>query len=102
MAKDDNVNFTKLGTRAGLGLVALIGVFMVISGAMTTVGADEVVVKQDVMGGTLQVWDGRVSPGPHPVLWGSVTRYKVSAQLWFSEKEDEGKKTDESIQVDRK
>jgi regulator of protease activity HflC (stomatin/prohibitin superfamily) len=78
------------------GLVALILVVWVFSGTMITVQADEIVIKQDLVGGQLHVWD---TPGPHAVLWGTVTRYKRSAQLWFSAKEDEGKKTDDSIKV---
>jgi hypothetical protein len=63
---------------------------------MTTVGADEVCVKQDLIGGQLHVWD---TPGVHWQNFGTVTRYKRSAQLWFSAKSDEGKETDDSIKV---
>lgn len=86
------------------GLVAKIvgGVFALIMGAVlisnmvTTVGADEIVMKQDIVGGQLHVWD---TPGVHWQNFGTITRYKRSAQLWFSVKEDEGKKTDDSIKV---
>jgi hypothetical protein len=98
MARADG-SLAKLGIKAGLALVAILVVVWVFSGTMITVGANEIVVKQDVTGGTLHVWDGRVTPGPHAVFWGTVTRYKVSDQLWFSAKEDEGKKTDDSIKV---
>jgi hypothetical protein len=63
---------------------------------VTTVAADEIVIKQDIMGGQLHVWD---TPGVHWQNFGTLTRYKRSAQLWFSQKEDEGKKTDDSIKV---
>jgi regulator of protease activity HflC (stomatin/prohibitin superfamily) len=78
------------------GVVALVVIVWVLAGTMVTIQADEIVIKQDVIGGQLHVWD---TPGPHAVLWGTVTRYKRSAQLWFSAKTDEGKPSDESIKV---
>ena len=85
-----------LALRVAGAVIALYVVISVLSGAVITVQADEIVLKQDLLGGQLHVWD---TPGPRPVLWGTVTRYKRSAQLWFSSKEDEGKKTDDSIRV---
>jgi regulator of protease activity HflC (stomatin/prohibitin superfamily) len=96
MARDDANLLVKLAVRAAGGLVALLVVVWVFSGTMITIQADEIVIKQDLVGGQLHVWD---TPGPHAVLWGTVTRYRRSAQLWFSAKEDEGKKTDDSIKV---
>jgi hypothetical protein len=49
-----------------------------------------------MVGGQLHVWD---ISGVHWQNFGTITRYKRSAQLWFSAKEDEGKKTDDSIKV---
>jgi hypothetical protein len=96
MATDNSSLLLKLAVR-GVGIiVVLFVVFWVVSGTMITVQADEIVIKQDLIGGNLHVWD---TPGPHAVLWGTVTRYKRSAQLWFSAKEDEGRKTDDSIKV---
>ena len=96
MARDDSNVLFKLAVRIAGGLLLLFVVVWVFSGTMITVQADEIVIKQDLVGGQLHVWD---TPGPHAVLWGAVTRYKRSAQLWFSAKEDEGKKTDDSIKV---
>jgi regulator of protease activity HflC (stomatin/prohibitin superfamily) len=96
MASGDSNPLVKLGARLVGGLIVLFVVIWVFSGTMITVQADEIVIKQDVIGGQLHVWD---TPGPHAVLWGSVTRYKRSAQLWFSAKQDEGKTTDDSIKV---
>jgi hypothetical protein len=96
MARTDTNLLIKLGLRIGAGLVALWFVVWVLSGTVVTVQADEIVIKQDLVGGGLHVWD---TPGPHAVMWGAITRYKRSAQLWFSAHEDEGKKTDESIRV---
>lgn len=78
----------------GLGILA-VGLF-VVSKLMTTVAADEIVVKQDLLDGTLRVWD---TPGVHFQNFGSIKRYKKSSQYWFSAKEDEGKKTDDAIRV---
>jgi SPFH domain / Band 7 family len=79
---------------AGVGL--LVFLIFVIANAVTTVGADEIVVKQNLMDGQLQVWN---TPGVHWQNFGRITRYRKSAQYWFSVREDEGKKTDESIKV---
>lgn len=76
-------------------ILLLLGIFVTVS-TVDTVAGDEIVVKQDVIGGELHVWD---TPGVHMQNFGTLTRYKRSSQLWFSEKEDEGKKTDDSIKV---
>lgn len=78
----------------GLILVGLLALF--ITNAVTTVGADEIVVKQNLLDGQLQVWN---TPGVHWQNFGKITRYKKSAQYWFSAKDDEGKKDDDSIRV---
>lgn len=95
MANNESNLFSLIAKLVG-GVVVLIVSIIVIANIGTTVGADEIVVKQDVLGGTLHVWD---SPGWHAQNFGTITRYKRSAQLWFSAKEDEGKKTDDSIRV---
>lgn len=79
---------------AGFTLLGLL--IFVIGNTVTTVGADEIVVKQNVVDGQLQVWN---TPGVHLQNFGKVTRYKKSSQYWFSAREDEGKKTDDSIKV---
>lgn len=78
------------------GVVLLLLTIVFISNSVTTVGADEIVVKQNFFDGQLQVWN---TPGVHWQNFGRLTRYKKSAQYWFSTKEDEGKKTDDSIKV---
>ncbi len=81
---------------------ALVGVLVLVVGIylcgqmITTVGADEIVVKQNVFDGKLQVWS---TPGMHWQMFGRVTRYKKSAQYWFSADKSEGKTEDESIKV---
>ncbi len=94
--KPQEAGLTGLLVKIGIGIVALIGSLILISNMVTTVAADEIVIKQDIMGGQLHVWD---TPGVHWQNFGTLTRYKRSAQLWFSQKEDEGKKTDDSIKV---
>jgi SPFH domain / Band 7 family len=96
MARYDSNLWIKLGARIAIGVFALWFVAWFLGGTMVTVQADEIVIKQDLIGGGLHVWD---TPGPHAVLWGTITRYKRSAQLWFSAREDEGKHVDESIKV---
>lgn len=94
--RNDEVNLLSLGLKIGFGLLALIGIVVLIGNMVTTVAADEIVIKQDLIGGQLHVWD---TSGVHWQNFGTITRYKRSAQLWFSAKEDEGKKTDDSIKV---
>jgi hypothetical protein len=79
---------------AGVILLGLVVFF--IANSVTTVGADEIVVKQNFFDGHLQVWN---TPGVHWQNFGKITRYKKSSQYWFSSHEDEGKKTDDSIKV---
>lgn len=96
MSSKDDINLISLGIKIGLGVLALIGILVLVGNMVTTVGADEIVVKQDIIGGQLHVWD---TPGVHWQNFGTITRYKRSAQLWFSAKKDEGKETDDSIKV---
>jgi regulator of protease activity HflC (stomatin/prohibitin superfamily) len=92
----NEMNLVGLGIKIGVGVALLIAVAVLIGNMVTTVNADEIVVKQDVIGGQLHVWD---TPGVHFQNFGTITRYKRSAQLWFSAKTDEGKETDDSIKV---
>lgn len=96
MATRDQVNFVALILKVIVGVLVIAAGAWMIGSMVTTVGADEIVVKQDLVGGQLHVWD---TAGVHWQNFGTVTRYKRSAQLWFSAKEDEGKKTDDSIKV---
>lgn len=94
--RNDEVNLPGLLVKVGLGIGVLVVGLVLILNMVTTVGADEIVVKQDFVGGDLHVWD---TPGVHWQNFGTITRYKRSAQFWFSAREDEGKKTDDSIKV---
>src|SRR5277367_1041952 len=96
MSNRDDTGLIKLVVKIVCGVGVLIAGLVIILNTATTVDADEIVIKQDVVGGQLHVWD---TPGVHWQNFGTVTRYKRSAQLWFSAKEDEGKKTDDSIKV---
>jgi hypothetical protein len=96
MNKIQDTSLIKLLLKIGAGVaVVVVGLILVLNTA-TTVGADEIVIKQDVIGGDLHVWN---TPGVHWQNFGTITRYKRSAQFWFSAREDEGKKTDDSIKV---
>jgi regulator of protease activity HflC (stomatin/prohibitin superfamily) len=96
-----NEDMTGLIVKLVLGFIGVVVMIVLICNMVTTVNADEIVIKQDVMGGNLNVWD---TPGVHWQNFGTVTRYKRSAQLWFSAKKNEGKddaakEADESIKV---
>ncbi len=96
MATKSDTNLLALGVKIAVGFVVLLVGLIVVANMVTTVNADEIVVKQDLIGGQLHVWD---TPGVHWQNFGTITRYKRSAQFWFSAREDEGKKTDDSIKV---
>lgn len=96
MVTKQDAGLTGLIVKVVGGVVVLIVGLVLIANMVTTVAADEIVIKQDLVGGQLHVWD---TSGVHWQNFGTVTRYKRSAQLWFSAKEDEGKKTDDSIKV---
>lgn len=95
MSRDTDTSVGLILKVVGGVVVLIVGIWFVAS-TFTTVGADEIVIKQDIAGGTLNVWD---TPGVHLQMFGTITRYKRSAQYWFSAREDEGKKTDDSIKV---
>lgn len=78
------------------GVVALLLTILLITNLLTTVGAGEIVVKQNFLDGKLQVWS---TPGVHWQNFGKLTVYKRSDQYWFSNKEDEGKEHDDAIKV---
>lgn len=91
----------KLIGLAVVGLLAVVAVGCVSSNVFATVDADEIVIKQDWIGGGLHVWN---TSGVHWQNFGTLTRYKRSSQLWFSVKKNEGKDdaakaADESIKV---
>jgi hypothetical protein len=91
-----NQGLTVLLLKLGAGILVLVFASVLISNTATTVGADEIVVKQNFLDGKLQVWN---TPGVHLQNFGKVTRYKKSAQYWFSARSDEGRKEDDSIKV---
>src|SRR5277367_3794479 len=100
MARNES-GIVGLAVKMVLGCIAAIVAIVCVANMLTTVDADEVVIKQDWIGGGLHVWN---SPGVHWQNFGTLTRYKRSAQLWFSAKKDEGKDADakavdESIKV---
>lgn len=86
----------KLGVKLGIGFALVVALLVLLGNMVTTVAADEIVVKQNFLDGHLQVWN---TPGVHWQNFGKLTRYKKSAQYWFSSHEDEGKKTDDAIKV---
>lgn len=93
---DKDKSLVGLIMKVGGGIVVLILGIILLSNMLTTVEADEIVVKQNFFDGQLQVWS---SPGVHWQNFGRITRYKKSSQYWFSAHKAEGKEIDESIKV---
>lgn len=92
---------TKLIAKLVAGVVAIILGIIFIANSVTTVAADEIVVKQNFLDGKLQVWN---TPGVHWQNFGRLTVYKRSAQYSFDVKPadpnvKDSKPVDETIQV---
>lgn len=96
MAKLEQTGIKGLIVKFVLGVFVLAILGLLIGNSVTTVAADEIVIKQNFFDGQLQVWN---TPGVHWQNFGKITRYKRSAQYWFSAKDNEGKPTDDSIKV---
>jgi hypothetical protein len=97
----NDTNMTKLVMKLVGGVVVLILGIVFIANSVTTVAADEIVVKQNFFDGKLQVWS---SPGVHWQNFGRLTVYKRSAQYSFDIKpanpaDKDSKPVDETIQV---
>lgn len=63
-----------------VGALAIIIVIVAISSTLTTVDAGEIIVKQNVLDGELQVWS---EPGIEWQNFGGITEYTKSNQYWF-------------------
>ena len=91
----------KLIAKLVAGVVVIILGVIFIANSVTTVAADEIVVKQNFLDGKLQVWS---SPGVHWQNFGRLTVYKRSAQYSFDvvpadPANKESKAVDDTIQV---
>lgn len=63
-----------------LGVIATIVTLITVFQTVTTVDAGEIIVKQNVIDGDLQVWD---EPGVEIRLFGNTESYPKSDQFWF-------------------
>lgn len=76
----DKMNVKQVIIAVSAVFVAVFGLVM-ITNMSETVGADEIVVMQNPLDGKLNVW---ATPGWRYQNFGKLTRYKKSAQFWFS------------------
>lgn len=81
---------------AVVSLIAVIVGISMIGNMSETVGADEIVVMQNPLDGKLNVW---ATPGWRYQNFGKLSRYKKSAQFWFSSDSKEGGEDNQSIKV---
>ncbi len=84
----------QIAVAVGAVLFTIFGVVM-FANMSETVGADEIVVMQNPLDGKLNVW---ATPGWRYQNFGKLTRYKKSAQFWFSADAKEGDEN-QSIKV---
>lgn len=89
------INVKQIVLAVGAVFTVIFGISM-ISNMSETVGADEIVVMQNPLDGKLNVW---ATPGWRYQNFGKLTRYKKSAQYWFSSDKTEGHEDDQSIKV---
>lgn len=89
------VNVKQIVLAVGALVAVIFGVSM-IGNMSETVSADEIVVMQNPLDGKLNVW---ATPGWRYQNFGKLTRYKKSAQFWFSSDNKEGGEDNQSIKV---
>jgi hypothetical protein len=77
-----------------LALVVLL--FLAAGNLFASVNADEIVVIQSPIAGTLSWY---TTPGLKWQGWGAVTRYRKSFTYWFSYRPDQGTRGDQSIKT---
>lgn len=85
----------QIAIAVGAVLFTIFGVVM-FANMSETVGADEIVVMQNPLDGKLNVW---ATPGWRYQNFGKLTRYKKSAQFWFSSDVKENGDDNQSIKV---
>lgn len=89
------VSIKQIVLAVGAVFTLIFGISMM-SNMSETVGADEIVVMQNPLDGKLNVW---ATPGWRYQNFGKLTRYKKSAQFWFSADNKEGGEENQSIKV---
>ena len=78
-------------------LCAAFVVVLIFSGKLfEDVEADEIVINQVPVTGTLEFW---TTPGMKFQVFGDIQTFDKSFQIWFSNKEDQGGSKDESIKI---
>ena len=77
-------------------IIALVIAVVFFTKLVVTVDANDIVIKQGVLSGHLDVWS---QPGPKMQNFGSITRYNRSSQYSFSAAKDQGTKNDQSIKA---
>lgn len=76
--------------------IMLVGALFLPTNLFENLSAQEVMVIQAPFSGSLSTY---IDPGVKWQGFGRVTKYEKRTQFWFSEKNDQGEKTDQSIKV---
>jgi len=76
--------------------IALIIIVIMSQSFVEDVDAKNIVINQVPISGELQYW---TTPGTKFQLFGGVTSYPKSFQIWFSAKDDQGSEYDDAIEV---
>ena len=77
-------------------VVVVIFVLMLSGSIVEDVAADEIIINQVPITGTLEFW---TKPGMYLQKFGKITMYQKSFQMWFSDKEEQGTDLDAAINV---
>ena len=87
-----------LKTKIILGLFAIIIIAILVGwqSLFEDVAADEIVINQVPITGTLNYW---VNPGMEFQKFGSITRYEKAFQFWFTADKARGENIDQSKKI---
>lgn len=90
------MKIAKVGFILGGVSILLVGLIVLLDGAIATNDANSIMVVQLPIIGTLNWY---TAPGTQMSWWGRVTRYPKREQFWFSSKSDQGESKDESLRI---
>jgi len=94
MASSKSKTSMKIG---GIITIIVCAVLFALSGQLfETTAADEIVINQVPITGTLEFW---VDQGTHFQKGGDLTRYQKTTQMWFSNRTDQGASADQSKKI---
>jgi regulator of protease activity HflC (stomatin/prohibitin superfamily) len=96
MKKFGELSDIQKGFRVGALVVALLTILLLSQKLVEDVAADAIVVNQVPISGELQFWS---QPGWKGQMFGSLTHYLKSVQVWFDSTEEHGEEGDLPVKI---